>query len=236
MTEANYRTALENVQSLKATLQDRRHAVEQAQNRVNDASIRASISGQISERLVNQGEFIRENTPVVSIVQLNPLRLQTSVQERHAGVVRAGLPVEFSVEASPGRTFSARVAFVSPSVDTSTRTFPIEVQVDNSHHLLKPGFFANGVIHTHLDENVMAVPEDAISTLAGVSNVYVIESGRVNRQSVTLGVRMGDLVEILSGLNGNEQLAASNLTMLATGTQVNIAGVLPQSDGQGGAQ
>jgi len=236
VTEANYRTALENAQSLKATLQDRLHAVEQAQKKLSDANIRASISGQISERLINQGEFIRENTPVVSIVRLNPLKLLTSVQERHAGVVNAGLPVEFSVEASPDRTFSARVAFVSPTVDAATRTFPVEVLVDNGHRLLKPGFFAKGVIHTHIDENVLAIPEDAISTLAGVSNVYIIEDGKILRQPVTLGVRQGNLVEILSGLKGNEQLAASNLTMLAAGITVNIIGELQLPDEQGGAR
>ena len=232
--EANYRTALENVQSLKATLQDRRHAVEQAQKKLEDANIRASISGQISERLVNQGEFIRENTPVVSIVKLNPLKLQTSVQERYAGVVSAGLHVEFSVEASPGRTFSARVAFVSPVVDTTTRTFPIEVLVDNVDHMLKPGFFAKGIINTHVDENAIAISEDAISTLAGISTVYIVENGKIRRQSVTLGMRIKNLVEILNGLDGDEQLAASNLTMLATGIPVNIVGELHLPGEQGG--
>ena len=236
VTEANYRTSLETVQSLKATLQDRRHAVEQAQKKLSDANIRASIAGQISERLVNQGEFIRENTPVVSIVKLNPLKLQTSVQERYASIVNPGLPVEFSVESSPDRTFTARVAFVSPAVDAATRTFPIEVLVDNGHRLLKPGFFAKGVIYTHLDEGVLAIAEDAISTLAGVSNVYVIESGKIRRQPVTLGVRAGNLVEILSGLNGNEQLAASNLTALADGVSVNVIGALQSSVEQGGAR
>ena len=237
VTEANYRTSLETVQSLRATLQDRRHAVEQAQKKLNDAKIRASIAGQISERLVNQGEFIRENTPVVSVVKLDPLKLQTSVQERYASIVNPGLPVEFSVESSPDRTFSARVAFVSPAVDAATRTFPIEVLVDNSHRLLKPGFFAKGVIYTHLDEGVLAIPEDAISTLAGVSNVYVIESGKIRRQPVTLGVRTGKLVEILSGLKGNEQLAASNLTALAEGVSVDVIGSLQSSvEQQGGAQ
>jgi len=236
VTEANYRTSLETVQSLKATLQDRRHAVEQAQKKLSDANIRASISGQISERLVNQGEFIRENTPVVSIVKLDPLKLQTSVQERYASIVNPGLPVEFSVESSPDRTFTARVAFVSPAVDTSTRTFPIEVLVDNGHRLLKPGFFAKGVIYTHLDEGALAIPEDAISTLAGVSNVYVIENGKIRRQPVTLGIRVGKLVEILSGLNGNEQLAASNLTTLAEGVSVDVTGTLQSSGQQGGVR
>lgn len=229
VTEANYRTALENVQSLKATLQDRRHAVELAQKKLNDANIRASISGQISERLINQGEFIRENTPVVSIVKMNPLKLETAIQERYASIVRTGLPVEFSVESAPGRKFTAKVAHISPSVDTATRTFPVEVLVDNHQRLLKPGFFAKGVIYTHRDENVMVVPEDAVSTLAGVSNVYVIEQGRIRQQAVTLGIRMGSLVEIQGGLQGNELLAASNLTMLATGVPVKNTGSLAPS-------
>jgi membrane fusion protein, multidrug efflux system len=229
VNEANYRTALETVQSLKATLQDRRHAVELAQKKLNDANIRASISGQISERLVHQGEFIRENTPVVSIVAINPLKLETAIQERHASIVKAGLPVEFSVESAPGRKFSAKVAHVSPSVDTNTRTFAVEVLVDNSHKILKPGFFAKGVIYTRRDENVMAIPEDAISTLAGVSNVYVIEQGKIRQQAISLGPHIGKLVEVTGGLQGNESLAASNLTMLATGVPVKITDGAPPS-------
>jgi membrane fusion protein (multidrug efflux system) len=224
VTEANYQAAIENVQSLKATLQERRHATTLAQKKLNDTNIRSSIAGQISERLVQQGEFIRENTPVVSVVQMNPLKVRTAIQERYAGLVRSGLPVEFSVEAAPGQKFTGKVAYVSPSVDQTTRTFAVEVLVDNSNRRLKPGFFAKGVILTYRDENVMAVPDDAVSTLAGVSNVYVIEQGRIRQQSVSLGERVGDLFELLGGLKGDETLASSNLTMLATGVPVRVAG------------
>ena len=223
VTEANYQAALETVQSLKATLQDRRQAVELAEKKLNDANIRASVAGQIAERLVQQGEYIRENTPVVSIVQMSPLKVKTAIQERHAGLVRAGLPVEFAVESAPGQKFRGKVAFVSPSVDQTTRTFAVEILVDNSDRRLKPGFFAKGVIYTHRDENVLAVPDAAISTLAGVSNVYVIASGKARQQEVKLGSRAGDLFEILSGLKGDEVLASSNLTQLATGVPVKIA-------------
>ena len=233
VTEANYRTALENVQSLKATLQDRRHAVELAQKKLNDCSIRASIAGQISERMVNQGEYIRENTPVVSIVKMNPLKLETAIQERYAGIVHPGLPVEFSVESAPGKTFSARVVHVSPSVDTATRTFAVEILVDNGNRMLKPGFFAKGLIFTRRDENVIAIPEYAISRLAGVSNVYIIDQGKIRQQAVSLGVHSGNLVEVLDGLQGNEVLAASNLSMLATGVPVRIIANSNPSSNQG---
>jgi RND family efflux transporter MFP subunit len=223
VTEANYQAALETVQSLRATLQERRHAAELARKKLNDTDIRSSVGGQVSERFVQQGEYIRENTPVVTIVQMNPLKVKTAIQERYAGIVRVGLPVEFFVESAPGQKFLGRVANVSPSVDQATRTFPVEILVDNRDRRLKPGFFVKGVIFTHKDENVLAVSESAVSTLAGVSNVFIIEDGKARQQMVSLGTRIGDVFELTSGLKGDEILASSNLNMLATGVPVKIA-------------
>ena len=220
VTEAAYQAALETVQSLKATLQDRRAAVELAQKKLQDAAIKAPVGGAVSERLVQVGEFIPEQTPVVTIVQMNPLKLRTAVQERNAELIRPNQPVQFRVESLPGKVFEGRVAFISPTVDQATRTFPVEVLVDNGARMLKPGFFAKGVILTRKDENVLAVPEEAVSTLAGVSAVFVIEKDKARQQTVTIGARDGKLLEVLSGLKGDEVLATSNLSQLATGVAV----------------
>src|SRR5918911_2724269 len=125
VAEANYQAAVDNIQALKATLQDRRAAWELAQKKVADASIKAPVAGSVAERLVQPGEFIRENTPVATIVQMNPLKLKTAIQERHAGLIRPGQAVQFAVEAFPGRAFAGTVAYVSPAVDQATRTFAV---------------------------------------------------------------------------------------------------------------
>jgi RND family efflux transporter MFP subunit len=240
VAEANYQAAIDTVRSLKASLQDRRASYDLAQKKLNDAAIKAPVAGSVSERLVQPGEYIRENTPVATIVQMTPLKLKTAIQERHAGLIKPGQVVEFVVEAFPGRTFAGKVAYVSPAVDQVTRTFAVEAIVNNTDRVLKPGFFAKGTIKTRVDEAVLAAPEEAISTLAGVSTVYVIENNKARQQQVALGARQGKLVEIASGLTGNETLAASNLNMLATGTAVHIGG--DNSDGtapegrRGGAQ
>jgi RND family efflux transporter MFP subunit len=220
VSEANLQAALDNVRSLKASLQDRRASYELAQKKLADAVIRAPVAGAVSERLVQPGEYIRENTPVVSIVQVNPLKLKTAIQEKHASVIRPGQGVEFNVEAFLNRTFKGKIAYVSPAVDQATRTFPVEALVENTDRVLKPGFFAKGVVLTKVDENVLAVPEDAVSTLAGVSTVYVIENGKARQQQVTLGARQDKLAEVTSGLDGDETLATSNLSQLATGVSV----------------
>ncbi|MFB3903546.1 MAG: efflux RND transporter periplasmic adaptor subunit [Acidobacteriota bacterium] len=224
VTEAAYQAALENVHSLKASLQDRRAAFELAQKKLADAVIRAPVAGSVSERLVQPGEFIRENTPVIGLVQLNPLKVITGIQEKHAGIIRPGLPVRFSVESFPGTVFEGKVAFVSPAVDQGTRTFTVEVLVDNSDRKLKPGFFVKGSILVRRDENVLAVPEETVSTLAGVTAVFVVEGGKVRQQTVEIGAREGNHLEVNSGLEGHETLAASNLSQLASGVSVSLGG------------
>jgi multidrug efflux pump subunit AcrA (membrane-fusion protein) len=120
--------------------------------------------------------------------------------------------------------FRGKVAYVSPSLDETMRTFIVEAIVDNSDLRLKPGFFAKGVILTRRDEGVLAVPDAAVSTLAGVSSVYVVQDGKITQQTVTLGVRQDNLWEVVDGLKGNEILAASHLNELATGVSVSIGG------------
>lgn len=220
VAEAAHQSAIESVRSLRASLQDRRAAYLLAQKKLSDASIKAPVAGSVSERLVQAGEFIKENTPVVTLVQMNPLKLLTAAQERYAGAIHLGMPVQFSVESFPGEMFHGNIVSVSPAVDQQTRTFPIEAELPNPDYRLKPGFFAKGLILTHIDESVLAVPDQAVSTLAGVSTVYVVDKGKVRPQQVSLGVRQKALVEILDGLKGDERLATTNLNLLAAGVPV----------------
>jgi HlyD family secretion protein len=224
VSEANYQAALDAVHSLKASLQDRRASFELAQKKLADAVIKAPVAGSVSERLVQPGEFIRENTPVATIVQMTPLKLKTAIQEKYASLIRPGQMIEFDVEAFLNRKFKGRIAYVSPAVDQMTRTFAVEALVDNDDRQLKPGFFAKGVVMTRVDDEVMAVSDDAISTLAGVSTVYVIDGGKARQQQIVTGTRQNKLVEVTSGLHGNETLAITNLSQLATGVSVQTGG------------
>ena len=224
VTEAVLQSSLEAVRSLKASLQDRRAALQLAQKKIEDASVKSPVNGVVSERLVQRGEFVRENTQVATIVQLNPLQLRTAVQEKFSNAIRPNLPVQFGVEPFPGQMFSGKIVNISPSIDEQTRTFAVEVQVENANRRLKPGFFAKGFILTERDNNVMALPEEAVSTLAGVSSVFVVDNGVIRQQSVTLGAHEGKYFEILEGLMGNETVAVSNLNQLVTGTKVVVQG------------
>jgi RND family efflux transporter MFP subunit len=226
VADAAYQSAFDSVRSTKALLQDRRAAYDLAVKKLADAVVKAPIAGAIADRPVMAGEFISERTVVATIVQVNPLKLRTGVQERYAGLVQPGQPVEFRVESFGDTLFKGKVAFVAPSLDQTMRTFTVEALVDNTERKLKPGFFAKGYIFTRRDE-VLAVPDAAVATFAGVASVYFIEKDRSQRDTirqvqVTLGTRQGDLWEVVDGIQGTETLATSNLNQLASGVAVRI--------------
>src|SRR5262249_49924725 len=139
VTEAQYQTALDNARSTKASLQDRRAAYELAKKKLTDAQIKAPVGGAVAERLAQRGEYIRANTQVATIVKLSSLKLKPAVQEKNLTLIKPGLPVKFSVESYPNEVFTGRIANISPSIDQTTRTFPIEILVDNSSRKLRPG-------------------------------------------------------------------------------------------------
>jgi RND family efflux transporter MFP subunit len=224
VAEAAYQSAVDTARGQKALLQDRRASFDLATKKLNDAVVRAPIAGMVADRPVQVGEFIAERTAVATIVQMNPLKLRTGVQERYAGVVQAGQAVEFRVESFGDTVFKGKVAYVSPSLDPTMRTFTIEALVDNSDYRLKPGFFAKGTILTRMDDGVLAVPDAAVSTMAGVSSVYIIKANKITQQAVSLGVRQGNLWEVTDGLEGTETLAANRLNELATGVSVTLGG------------
>ena len=241
VAEAAYQAAVENVQSLKASLQDRRAAFELAKKKLDDGVIRAPVEGAIADRTVQRGEYMRENTQIVTIVKMNPLKLRTAIQEKFANLIRESQMVDFKVEPYPNESFRGRIAYISPAVDQATRTFAVEVLVDNPAHKLKPGLFAQGAVLLGRDDNVLAVPEETVSNLAGVSSVYVIDNGVVKQTTIQVGQHQDKLIEVVSGLKGDEILAASNLNELVTGTRVGVgddeggpAGPAGDPSGEGG--
>jgi RND family efflux transporter MFP subunit len=237
VAEAAYQSAVDTMRGQKALLQDRRASYDLAVKKVNDATVRAPIAGIVADRPVQVGEFIAERTVIATIVQVSPLKLRTGAQEKHAGILKPGQPVEFRVESFGDEVFRGKVAYVSPSLDQTMRTFAVEALVDNVDRRLKPGFFAKGVILTNKDEGVLAVPDTAVSTLAGVSSMYVINKNRITQTQVTLGVRQGALWEVVDGLKGDETLANNRLNELATGMSVRVGtGEESGRRGQGGRQ
>ena len=204
---AAYDLSVQAVENLRGQLAQSRAATALAQKKVNDSNIRAPFAGQIRERTVTQGQYLKVQTPVMVIVNIDPLRVRLRVPEKMAAWVKTGQQVTVTVEAYADRTFSGKITRINPSVDQQTRAFEVEALIDNHESLLKPGFFVKATIPSNYVVDALVVPQDALLYVYGVYKVFVIDGTTLKEKEVKIGERYGDDVEIAEGLAPGERIA-----------------------------
>src|SRR5262249_52429444 len=206
---AAYDMAVQNVHNLKAQAAQRSAAVALADKKLKDTVIRAPFAGQVKERMVSPGQYVKVQTPVMVIVDNDPLRVRLKVPEKMAGWVAVGQAVKVQVEAYPDRAFDGKISRINPSVEPQTRSFEVEALLDNKSGLLKPGFFARASIASSHVDKALVVPQDALRYLYGVYKVYAVEKSALKETEVKLGAREGDEVEVVSGIKDGAQGAVA---------------------------
>jgi RND family efflux transporter MFP subunit len=199
VAEARYQDAIEEVRNRQAVLLQRRSELELARQQRADTVVTSPIEGAVSERRASVGEYLAAGAPVVTLVKLHPLRLRLAVPERDATAVRVGQPVVVTVEGVAG-AHGGRVARISPAISEQNRTLLVEAEVPNESAALRPGAFAKADIVLAGDLRVVTVPAAAVVTFAGVEKVLTVDKGRAVEVRVTTGRRLGDRVEIVTGI------------------------------------
>jgi membrane fusion protein (multidrug efflux system) len=209
---AQCRTLPLNVQAASA------RAALAAQN-VGDGVIRAPFAGVVTERYVEVGQFVRQDSRVVTIVSADPLRLQIAVPEAQVAVVKEGADVTFTVAAYAGRRFEGKVRFVSGALRATTRDLVVEAIVPNSERLLLPGMFAD-VELTVGSQRLPSVPVGALSEQDEQARVFVVVNGKLEERIVALGPKVDGRVSITRGVSDGEQVVVSDPKGLSNGRKV----------------
>lgn len=208
--------ALQQYQALLAA----RARLTLAQKALADTVVRSPFTGVVGERLVSVGAYVTRGTKVASVLRTNPLRVNLTVPQQYSADVAIGRPVSLSVDVAPGRTFEGAVRYVSPALQSDSRTLVVEALVANDSGVLKPGSFATARIEQGSERPGILVPKDAVRTVSGTSRVYVIAGDSAEERIVTVGQSVDELVEITTGLKAGETVATSNVEKLADGSRV----------------
>jgi RND family efflux transporter MFP subunit len=162
---------------------------------------------------------VKEGTALFRLVEVDPVKLRGLAPEEHAAEIEVGQKVRVNVEAY-AEDFWGKVSRINPQVDQASRTFHIEVVIPNPKRLLKPGGFAKALVQTQVDSKVVCVSQKAVAWFAGVSKVYVMRGGKAAEVPVETGRRLGEYVEIVKGLSGDEAIIISSVNRLANGVAV----------------
>jgi RND family efflux transporter MFP subunit len=219
-----YQTALNGAQQSYRSLQAARARVDLARKSSADTLVRAPFSGIVAERLVSTGDYVTRGMKIATVVRIDPVRVELTVPEQFLSLVKAGQAVRLTVDAYPGEVFTAKVRFVSPSLKANQRALTVEAIADNTDNRLKPGLFVTALLQQPSPAPAMLVPASAVETVAGTSRVYVLAGNRVEERIVTTGEKVGDRIELATGIEAGEQVASNPRGKLADGVRVQREG------------
>ena len=194
----------------------------QVDNLLENTTLRSPINGVVSARNYDVGDMYAMSMPLFTVEQIVPVKLLIGVSETDYSKVKKGDSVTVTADAIPGKTFYGKISRIYPTVDPATRTFTVEVKIDNTYKTLRPGMFARATINFGSNNNVV-IPDVAVIKQQGSGErfVYVLnEDNTVTYKKVVLGRRMGAEYEVLEGLQDGDRIVIGGQIRLKDGVKV----------------
>ena len=192
-------------------------------NLMENTQLVSPISGVITARNYDSGDMYNGGTPIFTVEKIRPVKLLVNVSESLFTKVQKGKEVEVSLDVYGEEVFKGYVSLVYPTIDPATRTFGVEIQLQNADEKVRPGMFARVTMDFGKERRVVA-PDRAVVKQAGAGDryIYVYRQGKVAYQKVELGRRMGDKYEVISGVEDGDQVVVTGQSRLTNGKEVEL--------------
>jgi multidrug efflux pump subunit AcrA (membrane-fusion protein) len=210
------------IRTAEAAVESAKIDVTSAEKAVADTVVYAPFSGFVSERPTAVGEFVSSSSVIVKLLRTNPIKVQIQVAEGFVPFVGIGRGVSVEIEAYKDRKFGGTVSAVNPSIDPVSRSAIVEAQIENGDNALRSGMFASVRINREGGATGVFVPAEAVYQDQSTQSyrVFVIQDGVAKLRVAQRGPDENGFVQILSGVNGDEMVATSNLAQLYEGAKV----------------
>jgi membrane fusion protein (multidrug efflux system) len=224
------------VDSDKATYLAAQAQVTAQQALMAEKIIKAPFDGSIGIRQVDIGQYLAAGTKIVTLQQLDPLFMDFYVPQQALADIETGQPVQVSVDAFPDKVFGGTISAINSEVDTATRTVQVRATIQNEGLLLRPGMFATATINTGAPQNLVTLPQVAITYNPYGDTVYVVHHGTAHdgkpalvadQTFVTLGDTRGDQVAVTKGIAAGDVVVTAGQLKLQNGATVVINNNVP---------
>jgi Cu(I)/Ag(I) efflux system membrane fusion protein len=174
----------------------------------------ATVSGTVSEKLVEQGDYIKQGQPLLKIANLNTVWANFDVYENQIDLFKTGQKITITSNGYPNKKFQAKVDFINPILDTKTRTIKLRAVLNNKESLFKPGMFVAGSIErksTSVNQTLI-IPSSAVLWTGERSVVYLKASPNepiFEMKEIVLGSKIGDTYQVLEGLFDGDEIVTN---------------------------
>ena len=221
--EAAFDASRDELRTLWMNMEGLKAEVRLAEKRLNDTVVRAPFDGSIMQKHVSEGQYVRENTAILTLVKAYPLRLRVEVPEGASWSVKIGTPLRFTTDAAPGVEFQAAVRELNPALDSKSRSLTAEARLISNDARLRPGMFVQVKLVTERASQAVMVPRQAIYTIAGLTKIFAIRSGKAVECRIAPGREIDGWVEVPADqVRAGDLIAVSNVPMLVNNADVQV--------------
>ena len=212
-------TTHSTLEASAASVRSAEAQVRLAKNAMQDAVIRAPINGILARRMVNGGEKVGPDSPMFTVVDLSRMEIEAPAAASEIPSVKVGQIATFKVDGFGERVFEGRVERINPITEQGSRSITLYLSVANRDGVLKGGMFAKGLLVLDKTQPTAVVPLSAVREDGGKSYVFTLESGKVAKRDVTLGMTeaQAGLVEVKTGLEKGVQVVSARMVGLKPG-------------------
>ncbi|MCA8115469.1 efflux RND transporter periplasmic adaptor subunit [Burkholderia cepacia] len=210
-------------------------AVRQLDARIQQKSIRAPFSGQLGIRRINLGQYLNAGDAIATLTQLDPLYVNFTLPQQDMPRLTSGAPVQVTVDAVPGRIFTARISAIEPRIDGETRNVAVQALLPNTDRLLKPGMYVTARLVLPATTDNIVLPLTAIQTSASGDSVVVVKGadaqgvGKAVAVPVITGRRLGEEVLVSQGIKPGDIVVMAGQNRLPPGATVKINSTPPSA-------
>lgn len=209
-----------SVDEMKFNLDALKAQYELQQLNYSYTTVRAPLTGVVSERNIKLGQNLNSGDPTFRITNTTELVAHLLVPQSELSKFSAGHTAIIKVDAMPEQRFTATIARISPTVDARNGTFRATAYINNNDGLLAPGMFGRFEIAYEKHRNALVIPSAAVLEEDNVSVVYVVADGAAIRRPIRTGIEENGNIEVLSGLDGDERIIVTGQTGLRDGSRV----------------
>lgn len=230
MAKSTYDSAVSDVLIKKAVVKRNQVDLKRAKKLLRQHTIKAPFAGVISKKMVEIGQWLNEGDPVLELVDINSLRIETQVPQRYFTKLQKGMPVKIVFDALPGREISANISYKIPVANFMSRNFPVHIEIKNQAREFTPGMTVRVTFQISTSEKpVLLVPRDAIiKKLNQADSVWMLKPDADGNSVVSVIVKTGRIaqgeVEILDGkLEPGMQVVVRGNETLRAGQKVSVS-------------
>ncbi|MBR1963879.1 MAG: efflux RND transporter periplasmic adaptor subunit [Muribaculaceae bacterium] len=194
----------------------------QYDNLVENTVLISPINGVVTARNYDPGDMTGA-TPILTIEQLRPVKVLVNISEGDFTKVHKGMKADIKLDVYGDELFTGTVALIHPTIDPATRTFTIEIDINNNDERIRPGMFAR-VIMNYGTANHVVVPDRAVVKQTGSGNrfVYTYKDGIITFNKVELGQRINNAYEVISGIEDGADVVITGQNRVVNGGKAEL--------------